>query len=184
MVDSRAKNLFIGFSGSDTDPTKVLITKLKNGVIDLIVSKFPSNLDKELNYYELGKTQYIFIASKDYFNINEELKPSDLEKYPIILQEYPSNSRISVEKYFDENGICIEPKMSIASSNLLIDFIDMGYGIGYVTELYVKDELKKRNLFKLDITPQPESISFGIISLKNNVMTNHCKKFVETVKNK
>ena len=166
-----------------TDPTKQLITKLKNGMIDLVIGKFPDNFDKDLNYYELDKTKYIFMANKNYFDLKSlTLNPKDLEKYPILLQEYPANSRISVEKYFEDNHVSIEPKMNIASSNLLIDFINMGYGIGYVTELYVKDDLKKENLFKVDVIPQPESISFGIISLKNNVMTNHCKKFIETLK--
>jgi len=167
-----------------TDPTKELINKLKNGTIDLVIGKFPHNLDRDLNYAELDKTKYIFIANKKYFNLeNTKLSPQDLKKYPIILQEYPSNSRTSAEKYFENNNVNIEPKMNIASSNLLIDFINMGYGIGYVTELYVKDELKNGNLYKIDITPQPENISLGIISLKNNVMTKHCKKFIDTIKN-
>lgn len=166
-----------------TDPTKELISKLKSGMIDLVIGKFPDNYDKDLNYYELGKTKYIFIANKHYFDLKDnEINSKELEKYPILLQEYPSNSRISAEKYFEANHVSIEPKMNIASSNLLIDFINMGYGIGYVTELYVKDELKNGNLFKLNVIPQQESISFGIISLKNNVMTNHCKKFIETLK--
>lgn len=167
-----------------TDPTKDLITKLKNGMIDLIIGKFPSNLDKDLNYYELGKTNYIFVANKEYYPFDKkELAPKDLEKYPIILQDTPSNSRTSVEKYFQDNNLNITPKMNIASSNLLINFIKMGYGIGYVTELYVDDELKSEKLFKLNVDPEPESISFGIMSLKNNVMTNHCKEFIEIIKN-
>lgn len=166
-----------------TDPTKDLITKLKNGMIDLVIGKFPDNFDKDLNYYELDKTKYIFVANEKYFDLkNIILKSRDLEKYPILLQEYPSNSRISAEKYFESNGIVIEPKMNIASSNLLIDFINMGYGIGYVTELYVKNDLKKGNLFKVNIVPEPKTISFGIISLKNNIMNNHCKKFLEILK--
>lgn len=166
-----------------TDPTKELITKLKSGMIDLIIGKFPDNYDNDLNYYELGKSKYIFIANKKYYDLeNSTLKITDLKKYPILLQEYPSNSRISALKYFEDNNIKIEPKMNIASSSLLIDFINLGYGIGYVTELYVKDELRKGNIIKVNVVPQPNIISFGIISLKNNILTNHCKKFVEILK--
>lgn len=166
-----------------TDPTKELITKLKNGTIDLIIGKFSDNYDNDLNYYELGKSKYIFIANKKYYDLeNLTLKITDLEKYPVLLQEYPSNSRISALKYFEDNNVKIEPKMNIASSSLLIDFINLGYGIGYVTELYVKDELRKGNIIKVNVVPQPSNISFGIISLKNSIMTNHCKKFVEILK--
>lgn len=167
-----------------TDPTKELIKKIKNGSIDIIIGKFPKNLDKELEYIELEKTRYIFVANKKYYNFeNSNFTPKDLENYPILLQEYPSNSRISAEQYFDRNKISIKPKMNIASSNLLIDFINMGYGIGYVTELYVKEELKNGTLHDLNISPSPEKVSFGIISLKNNVMSNHCKQFVKNIKN-
>lgn len=166
-----------------TYPTKELINKFKNGTIDLIIGKFPHNLDKELNYIELGKTKYIFVASKKYFNFkNLKLKAKDLENYPILLQEHPSNSRNSAEKYFDKTDISIKPKMNIASSNLLIDFIEMGYGIGYVTELYVKDKIKNGKLYELNVSPSPEEIPFGIISLKNNVMSNHCKEFIKYIK--
>ena len=45
-----------------------------------------------INYYELGKTRYIFVANKKYINISDNvLRVNDLSKYPIILQEYPSN---------------------------------------------------------------------------------------------
>ena len=166
-----------------TDPTKELIKKLKSGTIDLIIGKFPDSFDNDLNYYELGKSKYIFIANKKYFDLeNLTLKITDLKNYPILLQEYPSNSRISALKYFEDNNIKIEPKMNIASSSLLIDFINLGYGIGYVTELYVQEELRKGNIIRVNVVPQPSNISFGIISLKNNIMTNHCKKFVEILK--
>ena len=166
-----------------TDPTKDLITKLKNGMIDLVIGKIPNNFDNDLYYHELNKTKYIFMANKNYYDLrNQTLTPDDLTKYPILLQEYPSNSRVSAENYFESNHVCIEPKMNIASSNLLFDFINLGYGIGYVTELYVKDDLKKGILYKVNVKPEPEEISFGIISLKNNVMTNNCKKFIETLK--
>ena len=166
-----------------TDNTKDLIKKLKNGTIDLIIGKFPDSFDNDLNYYELGKSKYIFIANKKYFDLeNLTLKITDLKNYPILLQEYPSNSRISALKYFEDNNIKIEPKMNIASSSLLIDFINLGYGIGYVTELYVQEELRKGNIIRVNVVPQPSNISFGIISLKNNIMTNHCKKFIEMLK--
>ena len=166
-----------------TDPTKELINKLKNGSIDLVIGKFPHIPDKELNYIELGKTKYIFTFNNKYYNlINKKINAKDLEKYPILLQEYPSNSRASAEKYFENNNISIIPKMNIASSNLLIDFISMGYGIGYVTDLYVKDELESGNLHKLNITPTPNEIPFGIISLKNNVLSNPCVKFINHIK--
>ncbi|MCI9280883.1 MAG: LysR family transcriptional regulator [Bacilli bacterium] len=166
-----------------TDPTKDLIKKLKNGNIDMIISKLPHNLDNDLSYKELGQTKYIFSANPNYFDLkNKTLKPSDLEKLPIILQENPANSRTSVENYFLNNNIIITPKMNIASSNLLIDFIKMGYGIGYVTELFIKEELNNNELIEINLNPQPEKISFGLIVLKNSLLSSCCSKFINSLK--
>lgn len=166
-----------------TDPTKELINKLKSGSIDLIISKFPQNIDYDLEYIKLGQTKYIFVANKDYFDLSDKvINVEELVNYPIILQKSPSNSRVSVETYFKQNNINIEPTMNIASSNLLIDFIKMGYGIGYVTKLYVDKDLKNHKLYEINIVPSPNSIDYGIIMLKNNVLTSHCNKFIKYLK--
>lgn len=165
-----------------TDPTKDLIKMLKVGTIDFIIGKFPKNLDYDLNYDKLGQTEYIFVANKKYFII-DKLNLLELQNYPILLQRKPSNSHDSVEQYFKENHLKIKPTMNIASSNLLIDFICMGYGIGYVTKLYVENELKSNKLSIIKVNPAPEKIDFGIITLKNNIMTSICHKFTTYLKN-
>lgn len=166
-----------------TDATKDLIKQLKNGVIDIIISKFPQNRDNDLDYIYLDKTKYIFVANEEYsFLSNKTIPIKKLVNYPLLLQKTPSNSRDNIEKYLKENNINIEPKMNIASSNLLVDFIRLGYGIGYVTKLYVEEELKEKKLFEIKVVPDTDEISYGIILLKNNVMTSHCKKFIDYLK--
>ena len=166
-----------------TDATKDLIKQLKNGVIDIIISKFPQTRDNDLDYIYLDKTKYIFVANEEYsFLSNKTIPIKKLVNYPLLLQKTPSNSRDNIEKYLKENNIHIEPKMNIASSNLLVDFIRLGYGIGYVTKLYVEQELKENKLFEIKVVPDTDEISYGIILLKNNVMTSHCKKFIDYLK--
>ena len=67
--------------------------------------------------------------------------------------------------------------MNIASSNLLIDFVKMGYGIGYVTDLYVKNELQKNNLTIVDISPTPPKY-------KNKSYTTITPRVIPNFKNK
>ena len=166
-----------------TDRTSDLIKKLKNGNVDLIVSKFPNDKDLELNYYKLGTTRYFFAAGKKFSYLsNKKIDKEELTNIPILLLNNNTNSRISADKYFKDNNIKANPIMSVASSNLLIDFIKIGYGIGYVTELYVLDELKKKELFEIKVSPNPGNIDYGIMTLKKNVMSSCCDKFVEFLK--
>lgn len=164
----------------DTDPTSKLIKKLRNGMIDLIIGKFPENRELDLNYDKLGTTKYIFVANQKYKKLSESKQEvKEIIKYPLLLQKTPSNSRTSVEKYLKENNIKVDPIMNVGSSNLLIDFIKIGYGIGYVTKLYAEEELKANNLYEIKTIPDTENIDYGIITLKNNIMASHCKKFID-----
>ena len=164
----------------DTDPTQKLIKKLRNGIIDIIISKFPEEKELDLNYYKLGTTKYIFVASPKYKELYKEKQSIQrIIEYPLLLQKKPSNSRKSIEKYFKQNNIKVEAVMNIGSSNLLIDFIKIGYGIGYVTKLYAENELKEKSLYEIETIPDTENIDYGIITLKNNIMSSHCSKFID-----
>ena len=69
--------------------------------------------------------------------------------------------------------------MNIASSRLLIDFAAIGYGIGFVSKLYVEDELKAKKLYEINVVPDTMYSDYGIILLKNNILPSHCNKFIE-----
>ena len=116
-----------------------VITKLlEEGLLDLIICKKPNDLDKDLNYIKIGESSYEFVANKEiYSTIKEPIELSDLIKYPILLQKKPSNSFYSAKKLFKSNNIEVESKLNIGSSSLLVDFTKIGYGIGYITKLYI-----------------------------------------------
>ncbi len=167
-----------------TDSTHDLIKKLKIGDIDFILSKFPSNIDYDLKYQKIDTMEYIFVASKKYNKLTENsISVKELENYDIIVQKYPSNSRKNADDFFKENKLNIIPKMNIASSNLLTSFIKMGYGIGYVTDIYVKDELDNKEIYKVNVNVPNKKVDFGIITLKNNILFKDCNSFINLLIN-
>lgn len=166
-----------------TEPTMDSIKELKKGRIDFIIGKFPHQKDLDLEYIKLGNSKYIFVGNESYKEYSQrKISIEELSKLPLMIQGTTTNSGNSVVKYFKENGIEIEPKMTIASSILLAEFAIMGYGISYVTKLYVEDELNSKRLYELKVTPETESMDYGIIILKNNIMTSQCQKFIEFLK--
>ena len=147
-----------------TDPTKKLIESLKNGELDFIIGKFPTKKETGLNYLKLGSSKYIFVTNVDYYSkLNKNISAQELTQYPLLLQKSPSNSRATAEKYFSNLNIKIDPIMNIGSANLLCDFLINGLGIGYVTKLYVEEEIKNKLLFELNVSPDTEQIEYGLI---------------------
>lgn len=168
----------------NTDTTKENIKLLQNGLLDLIICKLPNKLDKDFNYIKIGDSSYEFVANKEiYSTIKQPIELSNLTKYPILLQKEPSNSYFSAKKLFKENNIDVESKLNIGSSSLLIDFTKIGYGIGYVTRLYIEKELKNKKLFIIKTIPETPKISYGIVTLKNNILSNSCNKFIDYILN-
>lgn len=167
----------------ETYPTAELIKELKSGLIDIIICKFPQERDLELEYKKLGQTKYVFISSNKYKELkNKKISINDLAKYPILFQKPDTNSRNSLDEYLKDNNIQVEPKMVIGSSSLLADFVSIGYGIGYSTELYIKELIDQKKIFKVNINPKTPKIDYGIITLKNNVIDISTSKLIEIIK--
>lgn len=165
-----------------TDPTSILKEELKKGKIDFIVAKFPPKINDDLEYTKIGPMQDIFVVSKDYKKLlDKKLCFEDILKYPILLQKRPSSSRDYIEKFCEENHYKLHSIMEIASSNLLIEFAKIGYGIGVVTREYVTKELERKELFEINITPSIPKRNFGIISLKKNYLSKGSAEFLNTL---
>ena len=163
-----------------TEPTKVLIEQLKNGYIDIIVGKFPKIRDLDLSYTKMGTTKYIFVCNKKYYEtLGGNVSLESLVKCPLLLQKEPSNARDSANTFFKENGLEIEPFMNIGSSSLLVEFTILGYGVGYVTKLYIEEKLKDKQLYEIKVNNNKSNIDYGIILLKNNILSSLCKKFID-----
>lgn len=168
-----------------TEPTRVLIEQLKRGYIDIIVGKFPKNRDLDLSYNKMGTTKYIFVGNKKYYDIlGNNATLEELIKYPLLLQKEPSNARENANIFFKENNLEVEPFMNIGSSSLLVEFTSLGYGIGYVTKLYIEEKLKEKELYEIKVNNKDNNIDYGIILLKNNILSSHCKKFVDFLMSK
>jgi DNA-binding transcriptional LysR family regulator len=166
----------------NTDPTSEMIKLLKLGTIDFIIAKVPSVVDGELEIIELKELENIFVANELYKNLsNKRIMVNELKNYPLLLQKNPSNSRDLVDTYFKENNIVVNPDINIASSNLLIDFAKSGFGIGFVTKLYVDEELKRRELFEINVFPKVKNSKLGIIKLKNNELSFASKALISLI---
>jgi len=163
-----------------TDPTNVLKEELKKGKIDFVIAKFPPKITDDFQYIKIGNMQDIFIVSKDYKElIDQDLTIEQVLKYPILLQKKPSSSREYIEKFCEENHYKLNRIMEIASSNLLIEFAKISYGIGVVSKEYVKKELLRKELYELKVFPRIPTRNYGVITLKNNYLSKCCYEFLK-----
>ena len=169
-----------------TDISSKLLTKLRNGLIDIVILNLNNKKDDDdIEIIKCKKINDCFIINKDYLNLNElNLSIKDLNNYPLILQAKESNTRKFIDNLAKKNNIILKPNMELASYTLVVAFTKIGFGIGYATKEFIKKELENKELFELKIKETIPPRYIGIALCKNNLPNFSTKKLIEIIKNK
>lgn len=163
--------------------TTNLVKGLRNGYIDFLVTNLPMKEHSDLDIQVCTKLHDSFACSEKYLkNSNKTFELNELLNYKIVTQKEPSNTRAFLNNYMKSNNIEFKPDIEIVSYNLVVEFIKAGFGIGYVTKEFIKDELKKKELYEIKVTPKIPTRDLGIITLKNNTLNYAASKFIEIMK--
>ncbi len=165
--------------------TEELLRELRNGNLDILILNLPMNEGKDLNIKNILEVQDIFVANKEYYDIlNKNISLSDLNNYPLLFQKKPSNTRDYLDNYLNINKIKLIPKMEIVSYNLIMDFIKIGFGIGYATKEFIKEDLNNGDLYELNVTPKIPKRFIGAVTLKQTIPNFSVNKLIELMTKK
>lgn len=163
--------------------TESLIKELRNGNLDMLVLNLPMSETKDLKIQKVINVQDIFVGNKRYYELTKgNIKLQELNNYPLLFQKRPSNTRTFLDNYLKENNVNLIPKTEIVSYNLIMDFVQSGFGIGYATKEFVKDDLNK-SLFEIKVTPKIPSRYIGIATLNKTIPNYSVKKLIDLMIN-
>lgn len=169
----------------DTNITKVLFDKLKNGLLDLVILNLPYKKENDIKIIKCKNIQDAFYANKNYENLkNKELSLNELNNYPLVLQAKSSNTRTFLDDVAKENNVTLNPSMELASYQLVTEFTKIGFGIGYLTKEYIQDELKNKNLFKIKLKEKIPKRSIGIAYSNKNLPSFATKEMIRIITKK
>jgi len=168
-----------------TNVSVELIPKLKNGLIDIMVFNVVDDiLDKDIDVIECKEVSDCFVVNKDYKHLlDKNLSFKDLNNYPLILQSKKSNTRTFLDNLTKEYNVTLKPNMELASYSLVVEFVKIGFGIGYVTKEYITKELENKELFELQIKESIPSKKIGIATSKTHLPSFSAKKLIKIIKN-
>lgn len=165
--------------------TEELLKDLRNGNLDILILNMPMTEYKDLSIRKIMNVQDIFVTNEYYYKkINGSINLKDLNKYPLLFQKKPSNTREYLDKYLKENNTNLTPKMEIVSYNLIMDFLKIGFGIGYATKEFIKPELANKELYELDVIPKVPIRYIGIVTLKQRIPNFSVNKLIDLMTKK
>lgn len=162
-----------------------LLNRLRQGLVDLVILNMPNTADNDLEFKLVKEVQDCFIVGEAYkFLCKKKLQLNDLKELPLLFQSKGSTTRNYIDSYAVKNGIVFEPDMELAGFSLVVEFTRIGFGVGYSTIEFIKDELISNKLYVLDVEPKPPKRNVGIAYSKKNLPSFCTRKLIEIILDK
>lgn len=165
--------------------TENLLKELRNGNLDMLLLNLPMKETKDLKIEKVMDVQDIFVTNNNFYQkMSGKINLNELNNYPLLFQKKPSNTRQYLEQYLKDNNVSLIPKMEIVSYNLIMDFLKIGFGIGYATKEFIKNELDNNELYELDVVPKVPKRYIGVVTLKHTIPNFSVNKLVKLMTKK
>ena len=145
-----------------------------------------SHIDREtyiketnIKVNQIAELKQGFLYNPDFFNDNIK-KVDELNNYPLIMQKKESNSRKFIDNFLIKKNVLLTPKTEVVSQDLILEFTNIGFGIGFgIIELAKKNY---PNLKELKINKELSKTKIYIAKNKNITLPFASKKLVEYIK--
>lgn len=169
-----------------TSFTDDLMIKLKNGLIDILILNLNNkNYGNDIEIIKCRKIQDCFVVGEKFKSLaDKEMSFNELNNYPLLLQAKGSSTREFLDDMAKANNITLKPNIELASYSLVSEFVKIGFGIGYVTRDYVKDAIKNKELFELNLKEKIPNRYIGIALSKNHIPSFSTRKIIKIITEK
>ena len=166
-----------------TNISSELFSKLRNGLIDIIILNLnEKDYGQDIKITKCKRITDCFVVNKTYSNlINNGISIKELNKHPLILQSKGSNTREFLDDFAKKNNIILKPNIELASYSQVVEFAKIGLGIGYATKNYIKEELKNKQLYEINLKEKIPSRYIGIATSNKHLPNFSTKKLIEII---
>lgn len=165
----------------NTSITSQSIIKLRDGLLDFIVTNLPITIHSDIESIHLLEIQDVFVASPN-LNVPDTINLSDIKKYPLILQPKGNTTRDYLDSILAKYNIFVEPEMTLASYGLVNSLTKVGYGIGYQVASFVEKDIKNKTLKIIKTFPAIPSRNIGLLVKKNSEPSFAAREFIKYLK--
>jgi len=155
------------------------INNVRNSYLDFIILYLPASIPKDFEQIKLKGIETILVGNKNYEYLkNKTINIKDINNYPIIMNAKGSTTRNYIDQICNKENITLKPKMELASTTLVTNFINSGHGLGFLTKEYIKEQLDNQELFEIKTNPKIDTRYIGIIYQNNKPLNNIASKFI------
>lgn len=170
------------------DITKNLLQDLLEDRLDMVFLNMPvADIPKDkIKIISIEEVQDAFLADSSTFSNlkDKEIDSKELENLPFVLQSEFSSSRKYLDSLCNKNKIHLQQGYELHSYELVIEFVKVGLGLGFINKNHVKEELKNEKLLEIKTNFQIPKREIGIAIPKKYENNEYLKEFIQMIKKK
>lgn len=146
----------------DVDLTLAQLQKLQNGDLDVAVLPGPVE-EPGLANVSLGSVEFAWMASPKLGVPRKQLKPRDLNAWPLLTLTRHSNLHKLLGKWFEEDGAAIRRTNVCNSIGVLAALTMAGLGVSFLPREHFVRDINDGRLQLLDIAPKLPDLEYFAI---------------------
>jgi len=158
-----------------TGDTALTVQRILDEHEDIGIAAKPDRLPVKLQFKPIGESPLVFIGPATNCPLKSKLKAyqSSLgrlpwQEVPMVLSE-TGLARNRVDAWFKQQGLKPNIYAQVTGNEAIVSMVSLGFGVGVVPALVVENSPKQANVEMLDVTPELESFSIGICSLRRKL---------------
>ena len=152
-------------------PSMKTLAEIAGGKMDFGVVNLPENMKvKGVNVTEIKGFQEVAITTAAYADTLPKC-PSikDLKGLPLITLTPNTHTRRYLDAFFNAQKEILSPEFELESVDLIVDFVRIGLGVGFVMADAIP--IDEKNIRTLDLKETLPSRSIGIVTNKNSPLS-------------
>lgn len=131
-------------------PTPRTIDNIRTGALDFGVISSPVQDKEGLEICPVREIEDIFIVGEKYKDLSKDILDYHiLEQYPYICLAGKTSSNDFVNSFLAKQGIELKPEIQLATSDMLVSFVERGFGVASVMKDFAMEGLKNHRLYEL-----------------------------------
>lgn len=125
---------------------------VKSGRVDFSVVTTPVDYDEPVHLTRLKPFREILVGNPSFSHLTEKTWPlAELSAFPMICLSDKTMTRQFFDRFYEKQGLQMNPDIELATADLVLPVILKGLGIGFVPEEEAMPYLASGELVKIDI---------------------------------
>lgn len=160
-------------------PSPMIFNLVEQGRIDIgIVNTLPDYSNTKIKITNLMNFKDIFIASEKYLELSHgNISLDELSSYPLISLGKNSTTRLYFDQLVRSKQLQYEPEIELGSIDLIIEMVEIGLGVGFVSDYASKEQIKNKSVFEIKVDAEIPLRTIGIINASNLPMSSAALAF-------